>query len=265
MRTTRRLTRPTTRDDPKRRRMHDSDASDDDVEPRHLLRTEDEWCSPRLYAEILEVLASLESVGAHSDSTPSSTPLEAVRQIRGAIRNLTEPLSIEVLALHTRSALDILWHQARQAVEHEMRAKLTFWKHKAQHLRKNLHAFVQANAATEKPAPPIVQEALDFVSTFYLLEMAPDQSRTEDPFREMAIASTNENVSRAVHRLQLQRTHAMPPEQPLADSLLLLSHHATHVPTERQPVISSSEWDNRQGTQDNRCRILLLDTNGLVL
>jgi hypothetical protein len=248
----------------KRRRM----ASDDDDESgdaegiaridallRRAGESTDEWCSTQLRDEILLLQATINTTldcTRYGESSSSfSTPLEAVQHIHTSVRRiqsvLTEPVDAEALASCTRASLELLWQQARESVDHEMRAKLTFWKRKAHDLRETLRASIQANAESATPSASL-QDALDFVSTFYLLELAPDQSRAKDPFKGMAIAMATDTISRELQRLQSNRLRGTTPTaaQPLASSLLLLSQRAVESP--RMTTTASEDAAAEHGT-----------------
>jgi hypothetical protein len=151
-------------------------------------------------------------------------------------QQLCRPPSADEIKTHTSSVLDRLWAQSRLAAEEEMRTKLYMWRYKALDLKESLRATIErrtssapgaASAApppstTEAAAVPasntsstsaedaktlsVLTNALEFVSSLYLLEVVNEPDSSNNNLRkERAMTETATALSDKIHELQLAR------------------------------------------------------------
>lgn len=191
-----------------------------------------------IYGEVLRLKGTVEVVVGQPIGIPAATTLVdaqfivkslgALQSTLGAFQQQTysEP-NIEQVTSHTGTTLDHVWMESRVTAEEEIRAKLYLWKYKAVDLKESLRATIERRreamravsghgSTTSGGASNLVSDdhkimtvmnsALEFVSSLYLLEMVNDPATTAGGLkRERVLADAAKTLCNKIGELEIAR------------------------------------------------------------
>ncbi|TMW56362.1 hypothetical protein Poli38472_006372 [Pythium oligandrum] len=163
----------------------------------------------RLETTMASLVGRTRLTSPENASTGTTAAVESLRAIQDTLAvlqgHLTNPVSFDGLDYHVRPMFDRLWVHGRESAEDDIRSKLAFWKYKALDMKGRVLA---ALSGTLPPhTAELLQNALDFLSSFSLLEMRLDPDMRESRQKQQ----TQEAVERLHDKLvelETQRLNA---------------------------------------------------------